>query len=360
MILLFNPEPSELHWCLAGDSVTTTGTVDLGGDWCAAFAELLPDDACVDAIGHLLHQGGDLFTSSVQPVAPEVIERVEAAGHCAHEQNRVPATLLRYWAQRRPDVLQVLFCDTAFFAHLPAEVRDYALPPEITRRGIHRRGGNGLCHEQSWEHARVLTNGAARKVISVHLSDRPDLAAIREGRPVETTIGLTHLEGVASAQGCGDIDPTIIFQLAASGTHYPAINRMLSTQSGFTGLAGRPCGLEELLEDEVSPELILARRVLVYQLAKYIGAFMASLGGADSLVFAGERPPRIVPLAREVCETLEFLGVRCDWGSEPEQYPRVVSTKDSTLAVLLARYDLWETMAKRISPLVDRNKETNK
>jgi acetate kinase len=358
MILLFNPEASELHWCFETDGMRTTGSVDLGGDWRAAVAALLPDDARVDAIGYVLHQGGDVFADSFEPVTPDTIERAESVAQLAHEHtHQITFALLRYWAKAKPAVPQALFSETAFFADLAAEVRDYAVPPKITQRGIHRRGGNGLCHEQSWEQARALTGGAASEVISVYLGDRSDVAAIREGRPVETSIGLTHLEGVMSAQGCGDIDPTIIFQLAAAGMHYSVINRLLSTQSGFAGLAGRPCDLEGLLAGEAGPELLLARRMLVYQLVKYVGALMASLGGADTLVFAAEEPLKTLPLAREVCDALNFLGVRCDWASELGPFPYVVSSKDSAIKVVLARYDLWETMANRVSQLGDSNKE---
>ncbi len=357
MILLFAPEPPELKWCLVGDAGRTAHTTELTGDWLASVEARLPDDVRLDAIGHLLHQGGDLFVESAEAVTPETIERVETVANLDPEHDRITASLLKYWAKSEADVRQVLFCDTAFFAGLPAEVRDYALPPEITRRGIHRRGGNGLCHEQSWEQARELTDGKARKVISVYLGDRPDLAAVEEGKAVETTAGLTRLEGVLSAQGCGDIDPTIIFQLGASGINHSAINSMLSTQSGFAGLAGRPCSLVRLLVEEEDPDVMLARRVLVYQLVKYVGAFMSVLGGADTLIFAAEQPFATLPLAREVCDALGFLGVRCDWGLEPGRFPHLVSTESSSLSVLLMRYDLWETMAKRTSQLVDRSKE---
>jgi len=357
MILLFNPEPSEVRWCLDTDGLRRTGTTDLNGDWQAALAQLLPEDARLDAIGHLLHQGGDIFTRSAEPVTPDTIEQLESLALLDPEHNRIAVALLNYWAKARPDVPQVLLCDTAFFSGLPAEVRDYAVPPEITRRGIHRRGGNGLCHERSWEQARESAGGTARKVISVYLGDRPDLAAILDGRPVETTVGLTYLEGVLSAGGCGDIDPTIIFQLGASGVPYSAINRMVSTQSGFAALVGGPCSLADLLGGGADPKFTLARRVLVYQLVKYVGAFMSVLGGADTLVVASERPLETQPLAREICDALHFLGVRCDWGSEPGRYPHLVSTEESALRVLLAGYDPWETMAQRASQLVDRNKE---
>jgi acetate kinase len=327
----------------------TASRLELGGDWLASLDGALPDLTRVKKIGILLEQGGDRFRRTLEPVTPDSIMWLQEVAHLAPESGYTTLALLRHWAAMDSSPDQVILCDSAFFTNLPDEVRDYALPAEITGRGFRRWGGHGLCHEQSWEQAGSLSGGKADKVVSVFVGDSCDVAAIRGGVACETSIGLTHLEGIMSAHGCGDIDPTITFQLGASGMPYSEINRILSAESGFKALVGRPCGLAELLSAEADPATALARRMLFHQLRKYVGAFVAALGGMDTLVFTGDQTPTIRRMAREVCENLDFAGIRCDWGYEPKQLPCVVSTDDSTIRVILGRYELWEAMAMRIS-----------
>jgi acetate kinase len=332
------------------DGRKTEHRLGLGGDWLGALDCALPDLARVEKIGILLEQGGDLFRRTLEPVDPHTITRVQEVAHLAPECGYTTLALLRHWAATEPCPDQVILCDSAFFTDLPDEVRDYALPLEITGRGFRRWGGHGLCHEQSWKRAEDLSGGRAERVVSMFVGDSCDAAAVRAGVACETSIGLTHLEGIMSAHGCGDIDPTITFQLGASGMPYSEINRVLSVESGFKALVGRPCGLAELLSAESDPATALARRMLFHQLRKYVGAFVSALGGVDTLVFTGEHTATTHRVAREVCENLDFAGLRCNWESEPGRLPRAVSTDDSTVRVILGRYGLWDAMAKRISP----------
>ncbi len=359
MILLFNPAPPQLECCLVSDrdGAAASHMVDMEGDWPAVIMECLPPDDRLDAIGYVLHNGGDRITQSVCLLSPDMIERMQETVPLLPEHNETTLEVSKLWMSRRPDVAHVLFCDTAFFTSLPPAVRDYALPYEATQRGLHRYGGFGLCHERMWRQTQALTGGRARKVVSVYLGDRCNLAAIQDGSPVETTIGLTYLEGIMSSRGCGDIDPTIIFQLGAAGLSYSAITRMLSTQSGFTALAGRPCDLADVLRGSSDAGLAAARRLLTYQIVKYVGAFLASLGGADTLIFVGDHPSEVMPLVRDLCDALTFLGVRCQWDAGPAQFPREISTEDSALRVLISGYNVWEAMSEQARAVINKGKE---
>lgn len=373
MILLFDPAPPQLQWRLVCDGTDAVRTVGMDGDWPAAIVKHLPRDGRLEAIGYVLYNGGDEITETVGLLTPETVRRLEDTVHLLPEHNEITLEVAKFFMRRNPEVAHVLFCDTAFFTRLPPSVRDYALPREVTERGVHRYGGYGLCHELMWRQAHALTGGSARKVISIYLGDRSNLAAIQDGTPVETTIGLTHLEGVLSSQGCGDIDPTIIFQLGAAGFSYSEINRMLSTESGFTALAGRPCHLADIAGDSTDPGLAAARRMLVYQVVKYVGAMLASLGGADALAFVGADISEIMPLVRDLCDSLAFLGVRCErdvgrgtssaYVTGPSGIGLSgagfweVSAVDSAIKVFVSGYDPWEMMSEQVRGMISKGKE---
>lgn len=357
MILLFHPAPPQLEWRCVSDDGIREYAVDVEGDWPATVLGSFAVGERVQAVGYYLHNGGDEITEPADMFTSETVGRLRKIVHLSPQRNHMTLQAATFAMQRWPDAAHVLFCDTAFFTRLPPAVRTYALPYELTQAGLHRYGGSGLCHEEMWRQAQASTGGRARRVVSGYLGDRSNLAAIRDGVPVETTVGLTHLEGLMSSQGCGEIDPTIVFQLAAAGLPYPAINQLLSTQSGFTALAGRPCGLADVLGGAGDPGLATARRTFTYQVIRYLGAMLAVLGGVDVLIFAGERPAEIMPLVWDVCDAVSFLGIRCRPEEGRTGFPRLVSVEDSTVAVLVGSYSPWEAMAGHIRRMMEDHKE---
>ncbi len=359
MILLFNPAPPRLQWCLVPEGSTPTSayvqTLDMGGDWRAAMADCLPQQDQVKAVGHFLHNGGEEITAPIGLIGPDTVVGLERIVRLLPEHNEMTLEVVKFWMERRPAATHLLFCDTAFFSGLPSSVRDYGLPYEVTRSGVHRYGGFGLCHERMWRQTQAATGGEAKKVISVYLGDRSNLAAIRDGVPLDTSVGLTHLEGIVSSQGCGDIDPTIIFQLGAAGFSYPAINRLLSAKSGFTALAGRPCTLADILAGPADPGLAETYRLLSYQIVKYIGAMLAALGGADALVFVGTDANGLMPLIWDLCDSLAFLGMRCPREAAGAPFPHRISTADSAVKVFVSGYDPWEMMSEEARGVIDES-----
>jgi len=369
MILLFDPAPPRLQWCLVPEGSAPTSasarSLDMRGDWRTAMMDCLPEDHQVKAIGCFLHNGGDEITAPIGGIGPDTIMSLERIVRLLPEHNEITLEVAKFWMDRRPEATHLLFCDTAFFAGLASSVRDYGLPYEVTQSGVHRYGGFGLCHERAWRQTQALTGGRASKVISVYLGDRPNLTAIRDGVPLDTSVGLTHLEGIVSSQGCGDIDPTIIFQLGAAGFSYPAINRLLSVESGFTALAGRPCTFADILGGLSDPGaagpgpadsgLAAAYRILCYQIVKYIGAMLAALGGADALIFVGADPIRMMPLVRDLCDSLAFLGVRCQRETTGTPGPHQISTADSAVKVFVSGYDPWEMMSEEAREVIDNS-----
>ena len=151
------------------------------------------------------------------------------------------------------------------------------------------------------------------KLLIIHaddlgLSHSTNVAAIKDGRPVDTTMGFTPVEGIPSHTSCGDIDASVVFELQASGMSMSEINELLSARSGFRALVGRPCGFRELVLENGEPDQALARKILLYDIVKYVGAYAAVLGGVDALCFVAEDPRQAGPFIKAARRELSFLG----------------------------------------------------
>ncbi len=203
----------------------------------------------------------------------------------------VPAALAAANFCRRffPRVRRVLFCETAFYAALPERESSYALSdltPE--HQNLRRYGYYGLYHEAAARHAPVLPeHRRRRRILSVCVDFRAELAAVMNGRPVMVTGGVSPLEGLPGMTMCGDIDPSIVLTIHEKKRWGPEkINRVLTESSGVFGLTGEKITFEELLLDKRRQDS-LARRLIEYRFQLAAGAGIAAMGGVDALVFSG-------------------------------------------------------------------------
>jgi acetate kinase len=356
MILLFRPSPPLTEFCMvSGDSVRIH-KADPDGDWQTVVSACLPARERLEAVGHVLLHGGDEVITPAALLSPELYGRLRNTVPLAPEPNGITFHLVDYWLKHAPEVPQALFCDTAFFASLPTAARNYALPPEFSHSGLYRFGGSGLCHEAAWRQVQSLTGGTVRTMVGVYLAGHPNLAAVRDGLALDTTVGATPTEGIMSTGSCGDIDPTIVFQLRAQGLSCDDIERLLSLESGLSALAGRPCTPADLFQRPAAADLAAIRRAFVYQLAKSMGAMCATLGGVDAVVFAAESPAQVMPLVEDLCEGLSFLGIHFNRdafpGDSPSgESPLLVSHARSTVKVFVWKWDLWKHLIRTIKEL---------
>jgi len=359
MILLFDPAPPCIQWCLVQNGNADAHAVEAETGWQEKIVANLRDCGKVKTVGYVLHNGGDLVSDAIGLITKESLARLVDCVNLLPEHNSLTLAACRHWMECLPDAQHILLCDTAFFTRMPPHIRDYAVPHVLTRKGLHRYGGSGLGHEWAWKQIQALTGGAARKIISIHLGNHSNLAAIEDGHPVETTVGFTQLEGIMWAEGYGDIDPTIIFQLKAAGFTYSIINRILSTQSGFSALAGKPCQISDILVQSSHAGMSLARRVFLYQVVKYTGALLATLNGADALVLHGAPSLDIMPFVHEIGQALAFLGIRiqAEAGRGTGLPPRV-SSADSAVPVFVMACDRWIMLDERIRSLDNKKEQT--
>jgi len=164
---------------------------------------------------------------------------------------------------------------------------------------------------------------------------------------MDTTMGFTPVEGIPSHTGCGDIDVSVVFELQSSGMALSEINEMLSARSGFRGLAGKRCGMRDLLVDNGNADKALARRILLYDIVKYIGAFMAVLGGVDAVGFIAENPVENSSFIRSICEELEFLGLRFPSITLGRGNDAAFFEQRSKVKTVILKADLWRIMSHR-------------
>jgi acetate kinase len=230
-----------------------------------------------------------------------------------------PANLAGIRAAREvfPNIPHVAVFDTAFHAQLPPHAFTYAIPHALyLDKGVRRYGFHGPSHQymalSAAEHLR--TDLSRLKLITCHLGGGASVAAIDGGISVDTSMGMTPLEGLVMGTRSGDLDPAIPLQLARDGMSFDKIDHLLNRESGLAGLSGVGADFRDILEaaERGEPRPRLAIDVFVHRLRKYIGAYAAVLGGADAIVFTGGIGENASVVRSRVCEGLVYMGVDLD------------------------------------------------
>ncbi|MEX2123693.1 MAG: acetate/propionate family kinase [Woeseia sp.] len=270
----------------------------------------------VAATGHRIVHGGEYFSAPLRIDAP-VFDRLLSLNHLAPLHNPHALAVIEAVAGRFPDAPAVAAFDTAFFHDLPEAVRTYAIPSGWAGRyGIRRYGFHGIAHQymslqlrSQWRPAQ-----APSRVVSLHLGQGCSVAALRDGRPVETSMGFTPLEGLIMGTRPGDIDAGVILHLAQQGHDWHALENVLNRRSGLLGLSGVSDDVRKLLELEAEQhagaELALA--AFCHRINKYLGAYAAVLGGIDSILFGGGIGENSPVIRARVCGALSWLGLELD------------------------------------------------
>lgn len=268
------------------------------------------------AIGHRVVHGGEDFTDAAL-ITPEVIEAIDHCSALAPLHN--PVNLIGIDAARSlfPDVPQVAVFDTAFHQSLPPSAFHYALPKRFySEWGVRRYGFHGTSHQyMASEAARLLGQPLEKtSIISAHLGNGCSITAIHNGRSVDTSMGLTPLEGLVMGTRSGDMDPGLFDFLMGKGLAAKEIHRILNQESGLLGLSGETNDMRTLSEraEEGHADSQLAIDVFCFRLARYIGAMMVSLDQLDALVFTGGIGENSASVRAQTLSHLGLLGFRLD------------------------------------------------
>jgi acetate kinase len=242
------------------------------------------------------------------------IERFSDLAPLHNPPNLIGIRALRQALRHAP---QVACFDTAFHTTLPPLAYIYALPYELYEKfGVRRYGFHGTSHRYVARRAAEMLglHKYAINCITCHLGNGCSAAAVREGRSVDTSMGLTPLEGLVMGTRTGDFDPAILFYLADKGYNVAALNKLCNKQSGLLGLSGASNDMRTVAEQarQGNARAQLALDVFAYRLKKYIGAYAAVLGRVDAVVFTGGIGENAPAVRSASCSNLDQLGIRLD------------------------------------------------
>ena len=273
----------------------------------------------IHAVGHRVVHGGELFTESVV-INDQVLRGIEDCIDLAplHNPNNVKGILAARELLGKA-VPQVAVFDTAFHHSMPEQAYLYAVPYHLYRRHrIRRYGFHGTSHRYVAYRYRALRELTREQthVITLHLGNGCSAAAIRGGQSVDTSMGMTPLEGLVMGTRSGDIDPAIVNLIATKeGMSTPEVDTLLNTQSGLLGISGLTNDMRVLqaeLKEHDDRRVRLAIEVFCYRARKYIGAFLACMGGTDAVVFTGGIGENSPDIRARICDGLQWAGLTVD------------------------------------------------
>ena len=325
----------------------------------AAINELLPRliesvAAEIESVGHRVVHGGKWFTQPTL-IDDAVARQLDQTVSLAPLHNPAGIAGIQSARQLLPDVPHVAVFDTAFHATLPPRAATYALPPALSaRHGLRRFGFHGTSHQFVAHRAAEFLNDELRqmRIITCHLGGGCSVCAIEYGRSVETSMGMTPLEGLVMATRCGDIDPAVLLHLMrGEQMSVDDLDALLNRQSGLAGLSGGSTDFRDIEQraEDGDESCRLAIQVFCHRIRKYIGAYAAVMGGVDAIVFTGGIGQNSATVRHHVAQRLEFLGAQLDEVANREacvslQNPVAeFSARHSRVRLLAVRTDeAWE------------------
>jgi acetate kinase len=296
----------------------------------------------IDAIGHRLVHGGETFQESCY-LDETTIKGVEDCSDLAPLHN--PANLKGIYAMRHllPDVPQVGVFDTSFHQSMPDYSFMYALPYSLYKKyGIRRYGFHGTSHSYVSQRACKVLNVDynSKKIITCHLGNGASITAIKDGKSLDTSMGLTPVEGLIMGTRSGDVDAgALTLIMEKEEIDYASLNTLLNKHSGVLGISGISSDMREVesAAAEGDERAVLALKMYEYRVKKYIGAYAAAMGGVDILIFTGGIGENGSETRENVCKDFEFLGLEFDKhlneGARGKEL--IISRKDSRVTVMI-------------------------
>ncbi len=307
------------------------------------------------AVGHRVVHGGPKY-SEPQRITTEMVEELHQLQPFDPEHLPEEILLTEAFHRRFPDLMQVACFDTAFHHDLPRVAKLFPIPRRYEAQGVRRYGFHGLSYAFLLEElARVAGPKAARgRIILAHLGNGASLAAVYEGKSVDTSMGLTPTGGVPMSTRSGDLDPGLVWYLARSeGSTAKKFNEMVNFQSGLLGISETSSDMQDLLARETEDvRAAEAVALFCYQVKKWIGAFAAALGGLDTLVFAGGIGENAPTVRARVCDGMEFLGIELEEKRNVAN-AAVISAEASRVAVRVMHTDEEWMIAKMVCRVLD-------
>jgi acetate kinase len=317
----------------------------------------------IDAIGHRLVHGGETFQESCF-LDDVTIKGVEDCSDLAPLHN--PANLKGIYAMRTvlPNVPQVGVFDTSFHQTMPDYTFMYALPYSLYKKyGIRRYGFHGTSHSYVSKRACEILNldYSTQKIITCHLGNGASITAIKDGKSLDTSMGLTPVEGLIMGTRSGDVDAgALTLIMEKEEIDYSSLNTLLNKHSGVLGISGISSDMREVesAAEEGEERAVLALKMYEYRVKKYIGAYAAAMGGVDLLIFTGGVGENASESRENICKGLEFMGLIFDRNANAGVHGKelVISKKNSKVTVMVVPTNEEFVIASETREIVEHHK----
>lgn len=325
------------------DSVTPDGAVDL-------LARFLGENEAspIDAAVHRVVHGGDR-AAGAHRLDGELERTIEQYAPLAPLHNPAALAWMRSCREVLGDIPQFAVFDTSLYRDLPAVARTYALPRDLTaEHGLRRYGFHGVAHEAMWQHWQVIAPTGGERVISLQLGSGCSVTALRAGQAIDTSMGFSPLEGLVMATRAGDVDPGLLLHLQRTHGMTPErLETMLNRESGLLGVSGISADMRELVAADADAAH-LALDLYAYRARKYVGAFLAVLGGADAVLFGGGVGEHQPSVRAAILEGLQWAGIELDPAANQAATggQACISTPRSGIAVHVIEVDEAQRLAR--------------
>jgi acetate kinase len=306
----------------------------------------------INAVGHRVVHGGEGFSDSME-ITQEVIQKIVECIDLAPLHNPPNLKGIRAISKLMPDICQVAVFDTSFHQTMPDYAYMYGLPYAYYEKyGIRRYGFHGTSHRYVSKRACEILGVPYEKqrIITAHIGNGGSITAIKDGKSIDTTMGLTPVEGLLMGTRCGDVDAGVIaFLMDKEELDYKGLSDLVNKRSGVLGISGVSSDMRDIEAAIASgnKRAALAFSVYNYRIKKYVGAYAAAMGGCDILVFTGGVGENQWDTRRIVCENMEYMGMKLDFkkneGMRGEEM--VISTPDSKVTVMVVPTDEELTIA---------------
>ena len=312
----------------------------------------------IEAVGHRLVHGGEKFNSSVL-INDEVIAKVKECYDLAPLHNPVNIAGVDAISEILPDVPQVGVFDTAFHQTMPSYAYMYGLPYEMYEKyGVRRYGFHGTSHRYVSRRACEFLGLEYEKqrIITCHIGNGGSITAIKDGKSVDTSMGMTPVEGLIMGTRCGDVDPgALLYIQQKEHLDHEGMQALINKKSGVAGLTGVSSDMRDIEKavEEGNERAIMALNMYEYRITKYIGAYTAALGGVDVIVFTGGVGENQTGTRERICKQLAFLGIEFDVEKNKTRGEEIeLSTPNSKVRVVVIPTDEEYMIARDTEALV--------
>lgn len=302
----------------------------------------------VEAIGHRIVHG-------MKHTAPELVTTIllkELNSISDYDPDHLPAeiAIIELLLKNYPTLVQITCFDTSFHTTIPPVAKTFAIPKKYFDHGIQRYGFHGISYSYLMEELYKQNNSKVhQKFILAHLGSGASIAAVKNGKCIDTSMGFTPAGGIVMSTRSGDLDPGVAWYLMQEGKDAQEFNKLVNHQSGLLGVSGLSADMQVLLkhEDE-NKDAALAIDIFCYQIKKYIGAYTAALGGLDALVFSGGIGENAAIIRSRICANFDYLGMRLNEEMNVKN-ELLISEQTSKVDVYMIQTDEELMIAKMVS-----------